>query len=192
VTFGGAAVSGVRRTTGQRHAGEDASPRDYWLGQPDPGEGRARRGRSPAITDGDQQTRCCVSEVLQGPAGGDDIRGVSPWVGRAGAGFNTFPDPNKQAGRGGNVMTSAGGCGAQPLANPAFYPVVPPPRTSTWAPGCSWVRRPGTPNGVKRRACATAASGSSPNCDALRDVWAGAWGTAQGGWKRWGLGARIN
>src|SRR5690606_34771508 len=65
------------------------------------------------ISDGTSNT-LCVSEVLAGPSGGNDIRGFTWWGG--GAGFTTYQTPNNPAAV--DVMTG-GACGTQP-ANPPY------------------------------------------------------------------------
>ena len=78
--------------------------------------GKSGRPRTIAeITDGTSNT-LCVSEVIQGPRGGDDIRGFAWWGG--GAGFVTYQTPNNPAAT--DVMTG-GGCGPDTFT-PAIYP----------------------------------------------------------------------
>ncbi len=110
VTFGGAPF-GWYNDSGSLAAGGDSSPPDYTNG--DPSQGRMGRQRKiSAVPDGTSNT-LCVSEVLQGPSGGDDIRGFAWWGG--GAGFTTYQTPNNVSAT--DVMTG-GGCGPQPSSPP--------------------------------------------------------------------------
>jgi prepilin-type N-terminal cleavage/methylation domain-containing protein/prepilin-type processing-associated H-X9-DG protein len=91
-------------------AGGDASPPNYTTG--DATQGKSGRPRPIAeITDGTSNT-LCVSEVIKGPRGGDDIRGFAWWGG--GAGFVTYQTPNNPAAT--DVMTG-GGCGPNSVPN---------------------------------------------------------------------------
>jgi prepilin-type N-terminal cleavage/methylation domain-containing protein/prepilin-type processing-associated H-X9-DG protein len=94
-------------------AGGDASPPAYSTTSPELARGRARP--MAEITDGTSNT-LCVSEVIKGPRGGDDIRGFTWWGG--GAGFVTFQTPNNPTAT--DVMTG-GGCGPNSF-QPALYP----------------------------------------------------------------------
>jgi prepilin-type N-terminal cleavage/methylation domain-containing protein/prepilin-type processing-associated H-X9-DG protein len=109
VTFGGAPF-GWYEDPLSLAAGGDASPPNY--GVDDVNLGKSGRPRPIAeITDGTSNT-LCVSEVIQGPRGGDDIRGFTWWGG--GAGFVTYQTPNNPAAT--DVMTG-GGCGPNSVPN---------------------------------------------------------------------------
>ena len=113
VTFGGAPF-GWYEDPATLAAGGDASPPNYTNG--DATQGKSGRPRSIAeITDGTSNT-LCVSEVIKGPRGADDIRGFSWWGG--GAGFVTYQTPNNPTAT--DVMTG-GGCGPNTF-KPAIYP----------------------------------------------------------------------
>jgi len=117
VTFGGAPF-GWYEDPATLAAGGDASPPNYTGG--DATQGKSGRPRSIAdITDGTSNT-LCISEVINGPRGGDDIRGFAWWGG--GAGFVTYQTPNNPAAT--DVMTG-GGCG------PDSFPNFPCTTTST-------------------------------------------------------------
>ena len=90
-------------------AGGDASPPAYGSASPTLARGRPRA--MAEITDGTSNT-LCVSEVIKGPRGGDDIRGFTWWGG--GAGFVTFQTPNNPTAT--DVMTG-GGCGPNTVPN---------------------------------------------------------------------------
>jgi prepilin-type N-terminal cleavage/methylation domain-containing protein/prepilin-type processing-associated H-X9-DG protein len=110
VTFGGAPF-GWYEDPLTLAAGGDASPPNYTTGVA--ATGKSGRPRTIAeITDGTSNT-LCVSEVIQAPRGGNDIRGFSWWGG--GAGFVTYQTPNNPAAT--DVMTG-GGCG--PTSVPGF------------------------------------------------------------------------
>jgi prepilin-type N-terminal cleavage/methylation domain-containing protein/prepilin-type processing-associated H-X9-DG protein len=118
VTFGGAPF-GWYEDPAMLAAGGDSSPTNYTSG--DATQGKAGRPRKIAeITDGTSNT-LCVSEVLQGPTDGSDIRGFTWWGG--GAGFTTYQTPNNSAAT--DVMTG-GGCG-----NAATFTNPPMPCTTT-------------------------------------------------------------
>jgi prepilin-type processing-associated H-X9-DG protein len=109
VTFGGAPFAWYNDPA-TLAAGGDSSPVDYTGGSPAAGK-LGKPQTITGITDGTSNT-VCVSEVLQAPSGGDDIRGFTWWGG--GAGFVTYQTPNSQTAY--DVMTG-GGCG--PLPQPA-------------------------------------------------------------------------
>jgi len=112
VTFGGAPF-GYYEDPATLAAGGDSSPVDYTGGNA--ALGKSGRPRKIAeITDGTSNT-LCASEVLQGPRGGDDIRGFTWWGG--GAGFVTYQTPNNSSAT--DVMTG-GGCG--PTLTPNLFP----------------------------------------------------------------------
>jgi prepilin-type processing-associated H-X9-DG protein len=91
-------------------AGGDASPPNYTSGNAN--DGKSGRPRTIAeILDGTSNT-LCVSEVITGPRGGNDIRGFSWWGG--GAGFVTYQTPNNPAAT--DVMTG-GACGPTTIPN---------------------------------------------------------------------------
>jgi prepilin-type N-terminal cleavage/methylation domain-containing protein/prepilin-type processing-associated H-X9-DG protein len=126
VTFGGAPFGWYEDplTLG---SGGDSSPVDYNGG--DPNQGKSGRPRPIAeITDGTSNT-LCVSEVIKGPRGGNDIRGFVWWGG--GAGFVTYQTPNNRTAL--DVMTG-GNCGpgtlTQRMTDP-FYPCTDAPSTAT-------------------------------------------------------------
>jgi prepilin-type N-terminal cleavage/methylation domain-containing protein/prepilin-type processing-associated H-X9-DG protein len=109
VTFGGSPFGWYEDPAS---GGGDASPPNYGTDSPTLGkDGRPRK--IAEITDGTSNT-LCVSEVIQAPSGGSDIRGFTWWGG--GAGFTTFQTPNNSAAV--DVMTG-GACGPQP-SNPPF------------------------------------------------------------------------
>jgi len=109
VQFGGAPF-GWYEDPATLAAGGDASPTAY--GSASPTLARGARPRSIAeISDGTSNT-LCVSEVIKGPRGGDDIRGFTWWGGAAG--FTTFQTPNNPAAT--DVMTG-GGCGPNTVPN---------------------------------------------------------------------------
>ncbi len=113
VTFGGAPF-GWYEDPATLAVGGDASPTNYTTG--DATQGKSGRPRKMTeITDGTSNT-LCVSEVIQGPRGGNDIRGFTWWGG--GAGFTTFQTPNNPTAV--DVMTG-GGCGPSTFT-PAIYP----------------------------------------------------------------------
>jgi prepilin-type N-terminal cleavage/methylation domain-containing protein/prepilin-type processing-associated H-X9-DG protein len=113
VTFGGAPF-GWYEDPAALAVGGDSSPVLYGTG--DATQGKMGRPRSIAeITDGTSNT-LCVSEVIQGPRGGDDIRGFTWWGG--GAGFVTYQTPNNPTAT--DIMTG-GGCGPNNFV-PAIYP----------------------------------------------------------------------
>jgi prepilin-type processing-associated H-X9-DG protein len=117
VQFGGAPF-GWYEDPATLAAGGDASPPAYGTASPELALGG--RPRSIAeIQDGTSNT-LCVSEVIKGPRGGDDIRGFTWWGG--GAGFVTYQTPNNSAAT--DVMTG-GGCG------PTTVPNFPCTTTST-------------------------------------------------------------
>jgi prepilin-type processing-associated H-X9-DG protein len=116
VTFGGAPF-GWYEDPATLAVGGDASPPQYGSASPDLAKGRARTILE--ITDG-TSTTLCASEVIQGPRGGDDIRGFAWWGG--GAGFVTYQTPNNPSAT--DVMTG-GGCG------PNTVPDYPCTTTST-------------------------------------------------------------
>ena len=116
VTFGGAPF-GWYEDPASLAAGGDASPPAYGSASPELALGRARP--MAELTDGPSNT-VCVSEVLKGPRGGDDIRGFTWWGG--GAGFVTYQTPNNPTAT--DVMTG-GGCG------PTNVPNFPCTTTST-------------------------------------------------------------
>jgi prepilin-type N-terminal cleavage/methylation domain-containing protein/prepilin-type processing-associated H-X9-DG protein len=89
--------------------GGDASPPNYGTDSPDLAKGRARA--IAEITDGTSNT-LCVSEVLQAPRGGSDIRGFTWWGGSAG--FVTYQTPNNPTAT--DVMTG-GACGSASVPN---------------------------------------------------------------------------
>jgi prepilin-type N-terminal cleavage/methylation domain-containing protein/prepilin-type processing-associated H-X9-DG protein len=106
VTFGGAPF-GWYNDPATQAAGGDSSPVDYTNGNPAVGT-LGKQRKISAIPDGTSNT-LCVSEVIQGPSGADDIRGFIWWGG--GAGFTTYQTPNNSSAT--DVMTG-GGCGNQP------------------------------------------------------------------------------
>jgi prepilin-type N-terminal cleavage/methylation domain-containing protein/prepilin-type processing-associated H-X9-DG protein len=113
VTFGGAPF-GWYEDPATLAAGGDASPTNYTSGNPT--QGLSGRPRPIAeITDGTSNT-LCVSEVIKGPRGADDIRGFTWWGG--GAGFVTYQTPNNPTAT--DVMTG-GGCGPDTFS-PAIFP----------------------------------------------------------------------
>ena len=110
VTFGGSPF-GWYEDPATLAAGGDASPPNYTSGNPAQGlSGKPRR--ISQITDGTSNT-LCVSEVIQAPSGGNDIRGFTWWGGAAG--FVTYQTPNNSAAT--DVMTG-GTCGNQPSTPP--------------------------------------------------------------------------
>jgi prepilin-type processing-associated H-X9-DG protein len=113
VIFGGAPF-GWYEDPATQAAGGDSSPVNYTSGNAALGKS-GRQRKIAEITDGTSNT-LCVSEVIQGPRGGDDIRGFTWWGG--GAGFTTFQTPNNAAAT--DVMTG-GGCGPNNFI-PAIYP----------------------------------------------------------------------
>jgi prepilin-type N-terminal cleavage/methylation domain-containing protein/prepilin-type processing-associated H-X9-DG protein len=105
VTFGGAPF-GWYEDPATLGAGGDSSPVNYTSGDANQGKsGRQRTINEITAADGTSNT-LCVSEVLQGPTGGGDIRGFTWWGG--GAGFVTFQTPNNASAT--DVMTG-GSCG---------------------------------------------------------------------------------
>jgi prepilin-type N-terminal cleavage/methylation domain-containing protein/prepilin-type processing-associated H-X9-DG protein len=121
VTFGGAPFGWYTDPAAQA-AGGDSSPVDYNGGNPSAGI-MGKQAKISAIPDGTSNT-LCVAEIIQGPSGGDDIRGFIWWGGAAG--FTTYQTPNNQSAI--DVMTG-GGCGPQP-SNPPF-PCTADPSTAT-------------------------------------------------------------
>jgi prepilin-type N-terminal cleavage/methylation domain-containing protein/prepilin-type processing-associated H-X9-DG protein len=113
VTFGGAPF-GWYEDPLTLAAGGDASPPNYWNGDPTLGKSGRPRPISE-ITDGTSNTPC-VSEVIKGPRDGNDIRGFTWWGGAAG--FVTYQTPNNPNAT--DVMTG-GGCGPNSF-KPAIYP----------------------------------------------------------------------
>jgi prepilin-type N-terminal cleavage/methylation domain-containing protein/prepilin-type processing-associated H-X9-DG protein len=90
-------------------AGGDASPPQYGSASPNLAKGHARFIAD--ITDGTSNT-LCVSEIIQAPRGGSDIRGFTWWGGSAG--FVTYQTPNNPAAT--DVMTG-GACGPGSVPN---------------------------------------------------------------------------
>ncbi|HVK15914.1 MAG TPA: DUF1559 domain-containing protein [Fimbriiglobus sp.] len=120
VTFGGAPF-GWFEDPAALAAGGDSSPVDYTGGSP--ALGKMGKPRTIAgISDGTSNT-LCVSEVIQGPRGGNDIRGFTWWG--SGAGFVTYQTPNNSSAT--DVMTG-GGCGPNSVPN---FPCTSAPSTAT-------------------------------------------------------------
>jgi prepilin-type processing-associated H-X9-DG protein len=103
VTYGGSPF-GWYEDPATQAAGGDSSPVNYTTGNASLGRCGQQR-KIMAITDGTSNT-LCAAEVIQGPRGGNDIRGFVWWGG--GAGFTTYQTPNNAAAT--DVMTG-GGCG---------------------------------------------------------------------------------
>jgi prepilin-type N-terminal cleavage/methylation domain-containing protein/prepilin-type processing-associated H-X9-DG protein len=163
VTFGGAPF-GWYEDPATLAAGGDASPPAYGSASPELARGRARTFAD--VTDGTSNT-LCASEVIQGPRGGDDIRGFAWWGG--GAGFVTYQTPNNPAAT--DVMTG-GGCGPNTVAG---YPCT---TTSTSTLPRMQLARSRHTNGVNAAMCDGSVRFFSNNVSLV--VWR-ALGTAQGG-----------
>jgi prepilin-type N-terminal cleavage/methylation domain-containing protein/prepilin-type processing-associated H-X9-DG protein len=141
VTFGGSPF-GWYEDPAMLAVGGDSSPTNYTTGNPTTGKaGRPRR--IAEITDGTSNT-LCVSEVIQGPTDGNDIRGFVWWGG--GAGFTTYQTPNNSAAV--DVMTG-GGCGSGAAHNPPF----PCTTTSTTTLARMQLARSRHTNGVNAALC---------------------------------------
>src|SRR5262245_47392087 len=138
VTFGGAPF-GWYEDPATLAAGGDASPPQYGSASPNLAKGQARKILE--ITDGTSNT-LCASEVIQGPRGGDDIRGFAWWGG--GAGFVTYQTPNNPSAT--DVMTG-GGCG------PNSVPGFPCTTTSTSPLPRMQLARSRHTNGVNAAMC---------------------------------------
>jgi prepilin-type N-terminal cleavage/methylation domain-containing protein/prepilin-type processing-associated H-X9-DG protein len=165
VTFGGAPF-GWYDDPAALAVGGDSSPTDWTNG--DPRTGRMGKPRTiTSISDGTSNT-LCVSEVIQGPSGGNDIRGFTWWGG--GAGFVTYQTPNNSAAT--DVMTG-GGCGVQPSSPP-----FPCTTTSTATLPRMQLARSRHTSGVNAAMCDGSVRFVSNNVSL--PVWRAA-GTAQGG-----------
>jgi prepilin-type N-terminal cleavage/methylation domain-containing protein/prepilin-type processing-associated H-X9-DG protein len=138
VTFGGAPFGWYEDPS---NLTGDSSPADYVNGNPNAGlDGRPRR--IAEISDGTSNT-LCVSEVIQAPRGGNDIRGFTWWGGAAG--FTTFQTPNNSSAV--DVMTG-GGCGPS-TSNPPY----PCTTTSTSTLARMQLARSRHTNGVNAALC---------------------------------------
>ena len=138
VTFGGAPFGWYEDPSS--YPG-DASPPAY--GTADPTLGKDGRLRKIAeIVDGTSQT-LCVSEVIQAPSAGSDIRGFTWWGGAAG--FTTYQTPNSIVAV--DVMTG-GSCGPQPSVPP-----FPCTTTSTTTLARMQIARSRHTNGVNAAMC---------------------------------------